>query len=105
MNPQGKLDPEDKLKQNAEAGKPAQPATPQPSSLEAEVEAAAAQDEPMGSIAAAVPGSDKAAQDVSKGGKASNGKLPGAEAPQVANATGTTAGTEFKREGEQPPRR
>jgi hypothetical protein len=68
-----------------------------PASIEAEAESAAARDEPMGSIAAAIPGSNQAAEDVMK-----HGKLPGAEAPEIRDEPETTAGTEAKREGEEP---
>lgn len=63
--------------------------------LEAEAESAAAHDEPMGSIAAAVPGDDAAAEDV-----VDTAKLPGAEAPEIRDQPETTAGTEAKVEGE-----
>ena len=62
----------------------------------AEVESAAADAEPMGSIAAAVPGSDKLAADALK-----SGKQPGAEATEIRNQPRTTAGTEPKLEREE----
>lgn len=55
-----------------------------------DVEAAAAKDEPMGSIAAAVPGSDKVAEDSLR-----PGRRPGAEEEEVRPEGGSTAGTEF----------
>jgi len=58
--------------------------------LASEVEAAAAKEEPMGSIAAAVPGSDEAAEDGHE-----PGRKPGAEEPAVRKDPGPTAGTEF----------
>lgn len=71
-------------------------AEPKPASqLAAEEERAAASDEPMGSIAAAVPGSNALAQDALK-----SGKLPGAEEPRVVEKPRTTAGTEFKSKDE-----
>ncbi len=63
------------------------------SKLAAEEERAAANDEPMGSIAAAVPGSDALAEDAIE-----NAELPGAEEPEVAAQPETTAGTEFGRD-------
>lgn len=65
-------------------------ASPQSSpSLEAEEESAAAQAEPMGSIAAAVPGNDALAQDA-----LNTREQPGAEAPEIRDQPETTAGTE-----------
>jgi len=58
--------------------------------LVSEEEAAAAKDEPMGSIAAAVPGDDEAAEDGIE-----PGQKPGAEDPTVEKDPGPTAGTEF----------
>jgi hypothetical protein len=58
--------------------------------LASEAEAAAAQDEPMGSIAAAVPGDNAAAED----GIAA-GRKPGAEETKIQKEAGPTAGTEF----------
>lgn len=69
--------------------------TPQPAevSLEAEEESAAAQDEPMGSIAAAVPGDDTLAQDAIH-----STEQPGAEAREIRDQPETTAGTEVQLE-------
>ena len=50
----------------------------------------------MGSVAAAVPGSDRAAQDPAR-----TGQLPGAESPVIRNQPKTTAGTEAKLEKEE----
>lgn len=72
-------------------------ATPRTKGLEAEVEEAAAEQEPMGSIAAAVPGSDKLAEDALE-----SAKQPGAEAPEIRDEPETTAGTEAKIESEVP---
>lgn len=69
--------------------------------LAAEAEAAAAKDEPMGSIAAAVPGDNAAAQDAIK-----PGQRPGAEERKTEKEPGSTAGTEFHKEEErQAPRK
>jgi hypothetical protein len=68
----------------------------QDNSLVAEVESAAADAEPMGSIAAAVPGSDKIAADA-----LNSGKQPGAEAAEIRNQPHTTAGTEARLEKEE----
>lgn len=73
----------------------AKPKTAEPkrtSKLAAEEERAAASDEPMGSIAAAVPGSNARAQDAIE-----SPQLPGAEEPRIVDKPRTTAGTEFKR--------
>ena len=65
---------------------------PKPASnLVGEEELAAANDEPMGSIAAAVPGSNALAQDAIE-----SAELPGAEEPRIVAQPQTTAGTEFK---------
>ena len=58
--------------------------------LVSEAEAAAAKDEPMGSIAAAVPGDDEAAENGLE-----PGQDPGSEEPTVREEAGPTAGTEF----------
>jgi hypothetical protein len=58
--------------------------------LASDAEAAAAKEEPMGSIAAAVPGDDEAAEDGLE-----PGRKPGAEEPAIRKETGPTAGTEF----------
>ena len=58
--------------------------------LVSEAEAAAAKEEPMGSIAAAVPGDDNAAE---KG--IEPGQKPGAEDSAIRKQSGSTAGTEF----------
>lgn len=76
---------------------PKKKATPKPKNgLVAEVEESAAEQEPMGSIAAAVPGSDAAAEDVMD-----SAELPGAEAPEIRDEPETTAGTEAKIESEE----
>ncbi len=78
------------------SGKPAsKSAKPTDASLEAEEESAAAQAEPMGSIAAAVPGDDALAQDALE-----TGEQPGAEAKEIRDQPETTAGTEEKLEDE-----
>jgi len=59
-------------------------------SLASEAEAAAAKDEPMGSIAAAVPGDNAAAED-----GIVVGRKPGAEETDIEREPGPTAGTEF----------
>lgn len=64
-------------------------------SLAAEEEWAAAREEPMGSIAAAVPGDDAIAQDA-----IDTAALPGAEAAEIQDQAETSAGTESKAEGE-----
>jgi len=69
---------------------------PKKNELEAEVERAAAEQEPMGSIAAAVPGDDAAAENAIEAAE-----LPGAEAPEIRDEPETTAGTEAKIEGEE----
>lgn len=93
----GKVNKDSEAKTTAKAAKPQQPpAARKPDRTEAEAESAAAHDEPMGSVAAAVPGSNTAAED------AVHGTLPGAEAPETRDEPETTAGTEFKREGEEP---
>ena len=63
--------------------------------LEADAESAAAEAEPMGSIAAAVPGDNNAAQDVTE-----TGKSPGAESTVLRDQPDTTAGTEDQLENE-----
>jgi hypothetical protein len=68
----------------------------QDSRLEAEVESAAANAEPMGSVAAAVPGDNDAAQDAKV-----TGARPGAESPVIRDQPKTTAGTESKLAGEE----
>jgi hypothetical protein len=68
--------------------------------LAAEVEAAAAKDEPMGSIAAAVPGDNKAAQDAIQ-----PSRKPGAEERETEKESGSTAGTEFHTEEEKAARK
>ena len=96
--PGGKVNKDTEPKKPAKAETPKQPpAEKKPSTIEAEVENAAAADEPMGSIAAAVPGSNQAAQNPMR-----TGKHPGAEAQEIRNHPDTTAGTEAKREGEEP---
>lgn len=85
-------------KKTAKAQSPKQPPAEQkPSTIEADMEDAAAAAEPMGSIAAAVPGSNHAAEDPMR-----TGKQPGTEAQEIRNQPDTTAGTEAKREGEEP---
>jgi hypothetical protein len=69
---------------------------PKKAGLAAELEESASEQEPMGSIAAAVPGSDKLAQDAIE-----TRKRPGAEAREIRSEPETTAGTEFKIESEQ----
>jgi hypothetical protein len=69
---------------------------PKRAGLAAELEESAAVMEPMGSIAAAVPGSDKLAQNAIH-----TKKLPGAEAPEIRDEPETTAGTEAKIESEE----
>ena len=64
--------------------------------LVAEAESAAADAEPMGSVAAAVPGSDLLAQD-----SLHSSKQPGAEATELRNQPSTTAGTETRLETEE----
>lgn len=66
------------------------------SKLEADAESAAAEAEPMGSIAAAVPGNDKTANDVTE-----TGQQPGAESAAIREQPKTTAGTEAKLEQEE----
>ena len=83
-------------KKTAKAVSPKKPPE-KPSTIEADMEDAAAAAEPMGSIAAAVPGSNHAAEDPLR-----TGKHPGAEAQEIRNQPDTTAGTEAKREGEEP---
>ncbi len=78
---------------------PAKPAKPKGNSqLAGEEERSTAKDEPMGSIAAAVPGSDARAQNAIE-----NAEPPGAEEPQIIAAPETTAGVEFK-SGTKPSR-
>ena len=81
------------------APKSAKPASksakPTHASLEAEEESAAAQAEPMGSIAAAVPGDDALAQDALE-----TGEQPGAEVKEIRDQPETTAGTAEKLEDE-----
>jgi hypothetical protein len=85
-----------------EPKKDSQPATNikqlprQDNCLAADAESAAADAEPMGSIAAAVPGSDKLAADA-----LNSGKQPGAEAAEIRNQPRTTAGTEARLEKEE----
>jgi hypothetical protein len=50
----------------------------------------------MGSIAAAVPGDNRAAQDAAK-----TGRSPGAESTVIRNRPETTAGTEVKLDQEE----
>lgn len=84
-------------KKPAKSAKPAlKTAKPANVSLEAEEESAAAHDEPMGSIAAAVPGDDSLAQDAIE-----TGAQPGAEAPEIQDEPETTAGTKAKKEGDE----
>lgn len=96
--PGGKVNKDTEPKKTAKAQSPKQPPAEQkPSTIEADMEDAAAAAEPMGSIAAAVPGSNHAAEDPLR-----TGKHPGAEAQEIRNQPDTTAGTEAKREGEEP---
>lgn len=88
------------MKNNQPASNTTKPETksdePKKPSLEAEEESAAAHQEPMGSVAAAVPGSDDLAQDAIE-----TRELPGAESPEIRDQPKTTAGTETKVEGEE----
>ena len=96
--PGGKVNKDTEPKKTAKAVSPKKPPE-KPSTIEADMEdaAAAAAAEPMGSIAAAVPGSNHAAEDPMR-----TGKQPGTEAQEIRNQPDTTAGTEAKREGEEP---
>ena len=67
------------------------------SNLAAEAESAAAHDEPMGSIAAAVPGSNCLAEKAME-----TSQRPGAEETKIRDVPETTAGTEAKKEPERP---
>jgi hypothetical protein len=67
-------------------------------SLVSEAETAAAKDEPMGSIASAVPGNDAAAED-----GLAPGSRPGAEETDIEREAGPTAGTEFPADNGNAP--
>jgi hypothetical protein len=89
------------MEQHSEAQKPAgvtaKDEKQKDQNLVADVELAAAKDEPMGSIAAAVPGDDAAAED-----GLAPGRHPGAEEPNTGTEAGPTAGTEFPAVKENP---